>query len=322
MRKVSRANTYFLIVMLLQLFLPVGFIFKWFNIADIKLMLFINHTIIFIVPAIIYLIVTKQSAKKVLKLNRLYFKDAMLLILLAFICQPIMAFFSLISQFFFENEIGNFMVEIVNSPYIILLLLVAVLPAITEEITIRGVILSGYEDKNIYLACMITGLLFGIMHLDPQQFLYATVLGFILAFVVRITNTIFAASLMHFFINGTSITLQKILSLVPQASTTVEEATEISLKSMPIMDKIFIIGFWGGLALIFGIIAYNVIKKIVQLNIRRGTIDKSDISISSNKDKNGEKVFNGAFIAIIVIYLLFMLRGVIVEFIVTKIIQL
>ena len=127
------------------------------------------------------MLITRQSPKKVLRLNRLSFKDIWLIILLAFACQPIMTFFSLISQFFFENEIGNFVGEIVNTPYWILLLLVAVLPAITEEITIRGIILSGYDNKNTYVACAASGLLFGIMHLDPQQFLYATALGIILA---------------------------------------------------------------------------------------------------------------------------------------------
>ena len=46
---------------------------------------------------------------------------------------------------------------------------------------------------------MVTGLLFGIMHLDAQQFLYATILGFVLALVVRITNTIFASAINSFF---------------------------------------------------------------------------------------------------------------------------
>lgn len=104
MKKVARANTYFLIIILLQLFLPVSKIFSLFNITDVRLMLFISHTITFIVPAIIYLIVTKQSPKDVLKLNKLYFKDALLIILLAFVCQPIMTFFSLISQFFLKMK--------------------------------------------------------------------------------------------------------------------------------------------------------------------------------------------------------------------------
>ena len=311
MKKVLKANTYFLIVMFLQLFLPIHLIFKLFNITDIKLMLFISHIVTFIFPAIIYLIVTKQSARDVLKLNKLYFKDILLIILLAFVCQPIMTFFSLISQFFFENEIGNFVTNIVESPYIVLLLLIAVLPAITEEITIRGIVLSGYEDKNIYLSCIITGLLFGIMHLDPQQFLYATVLGVILALVVRITNSIFASILMHFLINGTSITLQKLLSLVTQSDLIVEQSTEISLKSLEIQEKVFMAGFYGIIALAFGIVVYFIIKKLVDLNIKRGVINKSEFSVKYNK--SNENVFNISFIFIIIFYLLYMNLGVIIK---------
>lgn len=312
MKKVSRANTYFLIIILLQLFLPVHLIFKWFNITDSKLMLLISHVITFIFPAIIYLIITKQSVKDVLKLNKLYFKDALLIILLAFVCQPIMTFFSLISQFFFENEIGNFVTGIVDSPYIILLLLIAVLPAITEEITIRGVVLSGYKDKNIYLAASITGLLFGIMHLDPQQFLYAAVLGFILALVVRITNSIFSSALIHFLINGTSITLQKLLSFIPESTSVMEQATEVSLRSLSVSEKIFMAIFYGLIALAFGIAAYFIIRKLAELNIRRGTISRGELRIKYNK--SNERVFNIQFIAIIIIYLLYMMAGIIIKY--------
>lgn len=312
MKKVSRANTYFLIIILLQLFLPVHLIFRWFNITDSKTMLLISHVITFIFPAIIYLIITKQSAKDVLKLNKLYLKDALLIILLAFVCQPIMTFFSLISQFFFENEIGNFVTGIVDSPYIILLLLIAVLPAITEEITIRGVVLSGYEDKNIYLAASITGLLFGIMHLDPQQFLYAAVLGFVLALVVRITNSIFASALIHFLINGTSITLQKLLSFIPESTSVVEQATEVSLRSLAVSEKIFMAIFYGLIALAFGIAAYFIIRKLAELNIRRGIISQDELSIKYNR--SNERVFNIQFIAIIIIYLLYMMADIIFKY--------
>lgn len=301
MKKVSRANTYFLIILLIQLVLPIHLIFQWFDIKDTRIILITSHIIMFIIPAIIYLMVTKQSAKDVLRLNKLHFKDGMLIILLSFICQPIMTFFSILSQFFFDNEIANFMIEIINTPYILLLLIVAVLPAITEEITIRGVVLSGYDNKNIYLSCIITGLFFGIMHLDPQQFLYATVLGFILAIIVRITNTIFASALMHFFINGTSITLQKIISLFPQNNEIMEQAEEITLKSMTVMEKSLILGVYGIIAIAFAVAAYFIIKKLADINIRRGTITRDDMKITDNKDN--EKVFNFQFILIIIVYI-------------------
>lgn len=300
MKKVREVNIYFFIILLLQLFLPVYMIFQWLNITDIRWILFINHIIIFIVPAIIYLLLTKQSPKKVLRLNKLYFKDIILIIGLAFVSQPIMTFFSLISQFFFENEIGNFVGEIVNTPYWILLLLVAVLPAITEEITIRGVVLSGYDNKNIYVACAASGLLFGIMHLDPQQFLYATVLGFILALVVRITNSIFASALIHFIINGTSITMQKIVSLLPM------ESNDTSLQALSISEKISYSITYAIIALVFSAFAYLIIKKLKDNNSKRGIVMDNKV----RKSEDNERIFDIPFIFIIVVYLLVMIKQI------------
>lgn len=299
MKKIKEANIYFLIILLLQLFLPVYMLFKVLNITDIRIMLTLNHIIVFIIPAIIYLLLTRQSPKKVLRLNKLYLKDILIIIGLAFVCQPIMTFFSLISQFFFENEIGNFVGEIVNTPYWILLLLVAVLPAITEEITVRGVVLSGYDNKNTYVACIASGLIFGIMHLDPQQFLYATVLGFILALVVRITNSIFAASIMHFIINGTSITIQKVISLLP-----VELDTEMSLKAISLSEKLTLAFQYACIAIVFSYLAYLLIKKLRKNNISREIISE-DVFYRGD---SSERVFNIYFIFIIVIYLLVMIR--------------
>ena len=166
--------------------------------------------------------------------------------------------------------------------------------------------------KNIYLAASITGLLFGIMHLDPQQFLYAAVLGFVLALVVRITNSIFASALIHFLINGTSITLQKLLSFIPESTSVMEQATEISLRSLAVSEKIFMAIFYGLIALAFGIAAYFIIRKLAELNIRRGIISQDELSIKYNR--SNERVFNIQFIAIIIIYLLYMMADIIFKY--------
>ena len=110
-------------------------------------------------------------------------------------------------------NVGEFVNNIISAPYILLLAVMALLPAISEEITLRGVILSGYNNKNRYVAAAITGLFFGILHLDPQQFLYTAALGFIFALVVRITGSIYSSMIMHFIINGTSVTMLKVTEL-------------------------------------------------------------------------------------------------------------
>lgn len=301
MSKIFRANIYFLIILLLEIFFPMVLSVAYYilGVQDVRIILFINHLMLFLVPAIIYLIVTKSSVKNTLKLNKIYLKDSMLIILLAFVCQPIMSFFSILTSFFFNNEIGVFISEITSTPYLILLSLVAVLPAITEEITIRGIVLSGYDNKNKYIAALVTGLFFGILHLDPQQFLYATVLGFILALLVRITNSIFSAALLHFLINGMSVTMSKLMNNIPNITETVNSSTEISLKGISFNEKIVLFIIYGSIALVFSTFVYMIIKKLEKWNTERGIIKSNDIETRSIEK---EKIINWPFIGIIAVY--------------------
>ena len=308
MKKVYRANLYFLIILLLQIFMPkvLVTIYKMLGITDIRIVLTMNHIILLLIPAVIYIMVTKSSAKETFKLNKLYLKDALLVILLAFLCQPIMSFFSIVTAFFFNNNIGAFITQINSTPYLIMLSLVALLPAITEEVTIRGVVLSGYEHKNKYLAAMITGLFFGILHLDPQQFLYATVLGFILALVVRITNSIFAASIIHFIINGTSVTISKLTSIISKSTGIMNGTMDLSLRSLPFNDKLIMFVVYGVIAIIFSTFVYLILKKLEELNINRGIL-KEEIKSDVIREEN---IFNIPFFLIIVVYIIFMLISI------------
>ena len=303
MKKVFKANLYFFIILLLEIFLPyfLNPIYRLLGIYDRRILLLLSHIIIFLIPAIIYVIVTKASVKDTFKLNKLYLKDIVLIVLLGFVCQPIMTFFSLVTSFFFDNEIGVFMIEIISTPYILLLMLVALLPAITEEVTIRGVILSGYDNVNKYKAALVTGLFFGMLHLDPQQFLYATVLGFILALVVRSTNSIFSATIIHFLINGTSITIQKLISIIPANNNFMEEATEVSLRLLPLGEKLMVFVLYGAIAIVFAVFVYIIIRKLEENNIKRGVI-----LLDEHKVNREERIINTPFIGCVVIYIIFM----------------
>lgn len=310
MKKVFKANLYFLIILLLEIFLPYGLrpIYKKFGVSDGRILLVLSHAIIFLIPAIIYVIVTKSSARDTFKLNKLYLKDVLLIILLGFVCQPIMTFFSLITSFFFKNEIGAFMTEIGSTPYILLLMLVAVLPAITEEVTIRGVVLSGYDNINKYKAALVTGLFFGMLHLDPQQFLYATVLGFILALVVRATKSIFATAIIHFLINGTSVTMQKLINIIFGKEYLMKQATEKSVQSLPINEKLIMVAVFGAIAIVFASFVYLIIRKLEERNIKRGII-----VLEKHEDYSGDKVINWPFIGCIIVYIIFMTISIIVK---------
>lgn len=79
----------------------------------------------------------------------------------------------------------------------------AVLPAIFEEFTHRGLLLDALSDRgNEVEMILLSGLLFGTMHGNIVQFGYAFIGGCIMAYLVIKTGSIFPAMLLHFTNNA------------------------------------------------------------------------------------------------------------------------
>lgn len=322
MKRIQRANTYFLLILIYEIIgaISLGQIFKYLKITDIRVMLFFNHLVIFIIPGIIYLITSERPTKEILRLNKINKKSIGIIILISFFVQPVMSFLSLISSFFFNNDVAEMVNEISSTNYLSLLLLIAVLPSISEELTIRGIVLSGYDKKNKYLASIVTGLFFGILHLNPQQFLYTFALGFILALVVRITNSIFASILMHFIINGTSITVTKLMYLM-EGFNVIEENQEYNMINTPIADKLMTAIYLFVIAIIFGFIVYSLLKKLKKINsnikdkvkITNNYQVKGNYSLETYRtdyleaEEEDEKIVNVPFILSILIFTIYMI---------------
>lgn len=314
MKKIFRANLYFLIILLLSIFAPEGlhYVYKALGVKDVRIVLTLNHFIIFLVPAIIYTIVTKSKAREVFRLNPIKLKNVGLLVLLGLALQPVVMFLGLLSSMFFTNEIGGFIQSISGTHYLALLLLIAGTPAITEEVTLRGVILSGYDFKNKWVASAMIGIFFGIFHLNAQQFLYAAILGMILAYLVRITNSIFASAIVHFMINGFQVSMLKLsTAIVGNIKVDTNAVKNLSLK-----DKLASLSSSVVMALIFLAISIIIIKKIQENCREQGIIDSYEKLVSGNEERiidrtvsikgNKDNIFNAPFVAIVIIYLIYM----------------
>ena len=180
------------------------------------------QTVGFLPPVIFYFIYTKKPVSQTLRLNPLGWKNAILIISFAFAIQPIMSFLSFLMGLFFPNPVEESVSGILSSGFVLSFLAVAIMPAILEEISVRGVLLSGYQFLGTWKASFAAALLFGLMHLSPQQFPYAFCVGFIFCFLVERTNSIFASILPHLIINGTTVFS---LFTDPNAVTTAAEVS-------------------------------------------------------------------------------------------------
>lgn len=85
------------------------------------------------------------------------------------------------------------------------LFVIALTPAICEEVFMRGAVLSGHRNVKLWKAAILNGVLFGLFHNNFGQLFYATAFGIILTFVVVLTDSIYPSIIMHFIMNGLSV---------------------------------------------------------------------------------------------------------------------
>ena len=83
----------------------------------------------------------------------------------------------------------------------------AVLPGICEEIAHRGMILSSSQAFGSFKAILISSFLFGLLHLNIEQFFYATLIGIFLGYLTHATGSIYPAMIVHFMNNALSVFL-------------------------------------------------------------------------------------------------------------------
>ena len=82
----------------------------------------------------------------------------------------------------------------------------AVLPAVCEEFTDRGGLLTTFRGSFSQIqTALLCGLIFGLSHQNVEQLVYTFFLGVLLAFLTMKTRSIFPAMLIHFLNNGISV---------------------------------------------------------------------------------------------------------------------
>ena len=91
--------------------------------------------------------------------------------------------------------------------YILLIIAIAIIAPIGEELLFRGFLQQFLEQhwKDITRAILITSLFFSIIHMNPYWFIQIYILGIMLGFLSWKTNSIFPPLILHALNNGTAL---------------------------------------------------------------------------------------------------------------------
>lgn len=103
---------------------------------------------------------------------------------------------------------------VMNTPgeFLFNMLIIAVLPAIGEELVFRGMLQQHLEKivRPSVLSVWITAFLFGAVHMQAERFLALSVLGAALGYTFYWSRNLWIPILGHFFINGLQVAGQYI----------------------------------------------------------------------------------------------------------------
>ncbi len=215
MKKVLRGITLVSLIILLFSTVPnitVAYIFKYIGNsilgADIILKIFI-----LLMPCVIYCYLYRKdiNLKECFKLNRLTIEQFGIIIGLGLLLQPICMLISSITNLIVPNIVTEYVKEVSAEPYILIIISLAILPAIMEEMLMRGIILYESRELTIKAAAILNGVMFGLLHRNLSQFFYAAILGAIFAYIVYLTNSLYSTIIIHFMINGTQVLMMGVV---------------------------------------------------------------------------------------------------------------
>lgn len=201
--RISAVNIVFLITMIVSIvvgFLPLDFL------AGRPALQIIFSQVIFIIPAAIYMIKERMSYRETVQLHKMKVADILLTILFGFLLQPVLTFINALSMVFSTNTTSTFLVDVSQQvPFLLGVALIALVPAVLEESVYRGFFYSEYRKHNPWKAVLLSGVLFGLMHGNINQFCYATIMGCVFALVIEATGSILSTMLIHFCVNAFSV---------------------------------------------------------------------------------------------------------------------
>ena len=219
--KKDKADWFFLAVIVFHIFLelviyftPFVEIFPW-NMAT---NLILSESVIWI-PALIYFIVTKTNPVEICRFRKIRPATVVMTVLFTMLCGPLTTVANAVSMLFVENTVVAMSGSVLEMPFVVMFLLMAMYGPFVEEVGFRGIIHQGFRSRgNVWRAILLSSFLFAIMHMNVNQAAYAFVLGIMMALLMEATDSIWPSFIMHMCINGFSVVVMFLMNTLPQGT--------------------------------------------------------------------------------------------------------
>ena len=261
--------------------------------------LIISQIVVFIIPFMLYFFISGDSVKDMFKIKKISIANIIIIALISIFIQPILMAISAVSSYFFGSSTTDYVSSMKDMPIYMIVLTTAVFPAIFEELTYRGIVFSNLRNKSITKACVFTGLLFGMAHLNGEQFFYAFFMGAVLSYFVYKTGSILSSIVSHFTINFS----QTMLMLYYLNAGILEETASQNASFFETLQASFTLAAFAVIPLLLLFYLFEYVNRDKKEELNEIVIENENI-LDYNVDYD-EKLITVPFIANFAIFLFF-----------------
>ncbi|MHB8336714.1 MAG: CPBP family glutamic-type intramembrane protease [Ignavibacteriaceae bacterium] len=126
---------------------------------------------------------------------------------------------------------------------LLVIIVVAIIPAICEEVMFRGYIQRSFEFRlKPFWAALITAVFFGIYHFNPYGLFPLIGLGFYFGYAAYMSNSIAVPMSLHFFNNFTAVIFYFIFGQDDSLSSSVDKNFDLNSSLLILVALIFLFG--------------------------------------------------------------------------------
>jgi sodium transport system permease protein len=188
-----------------------------FTFGEFTVLIVVGQLAAVAAPALLLTAIVTRSPRKTLLLFCPRWLALPAAALLALLIQPAVQSLQVaVTVLYPPSEANRQMLEaverlIVDSPWWQVLLLVAVMPAVFEELAFRGFILSGFRHLgHKWRAIVYSALLFGVSHLILQQSIITSLVGVLIGYLAVQSGSILPGMVFHMIHNALLLTMARV----------------------------------------------------------------------------------------------------------------
>lgn len=270
---VRRGNAIYLAIIIAYIFINIAIevLAGVFHFSFTYVQLILIAQIGYSLPAIWYVGKRKQPLSESIRLKKLNVLTIILLVVLAFSIMPLMSLLNMLSLLISENQIQSTVTGMLSQTnFFVCVLAIGVLPAMLEEFVYRGVIYNEQRQGSVLKAMLCSGLFFGLLHMNINQFSYAFVMGIVLTIIVEATGSILGSMIVHATINGYSVVMTKLQPYLAEQAQKLQgtEAAAEATAALTRQDILRMLPAYASMAVVATAFAAFLLSIIIKYNHR------------------------------------------------------